>query len=137
MKSLTKTLITILVITTLIPIFIASECLFDQARATEFFGLGTRTADIEKIFFVMGGFVLSTTVMPILSIVWLVRKKAEGFTLAYLTGLVALVRGMLTFISFRGHDIHHGALTVTPMVVGLVILLLTFAANKQQLKTST
>jgi hypothetical protein len=136
MKSPTKILIAILAITSLIPLKVGILCLFDQSKALQFFGLESLSADLEKIFFVLGGFVLASIVMPILSILWLIKRKTEGFILAYIVGFVAFIRGILTLLNFNTHKIDDTRLTVTPLVIGFLILMLTFIASKQHDKQS-
>jgi len=136
MKSLTKILIAILAITNLIPLKVGILCLFDQSKALQFFGLESPSTDLSKIFLVLGGFVLASIVMPILSILWLIKRKAEGFILAYVVGFVAFMRGILTLLNFNIHKIDDTWLTVTPIVIGFLILMLTFIASKQHDKQS-
>ena len=71
-------------------------------------------------------------VMPVLAIFWLIKGKREGFTLAYIVGLMAFGRGVLTLINFDRNQIDEARLSVTPIVVGFVILLVTFIAAKQR-----
>ena len=136
MRSLTKILIAILLITSLIPVAVAVFCLFDHTKALEFFGLQIRSADLEKIFFVLAGFVLSTVVIPVLAVIWLIKGRPGGITLAYLAGFIALARGILTLIKFNSHNIHDTKLSATPIAIGLLILLLTFIASRQISKTT-
>ena len=132
MKGFTKILTVILVFTTLIPLTVGMLCLFDPPGALEFFGLKSLSGDSKKVLIVLGGFVLATTVLPILSVVWLIKGKAEGFTLAYIVGFVTLARGLLMLLNFNSNKISDATLTATPIIIGLVILLLTFFAGKQQ-----
>lgn len=131
MKITTKILIGILMLTTLIPIMISKICLFDHDKAVEFFGLSSLTADLDKILFVLGGFILASCALPVLSIVRLMQRKNDGFTLAYLVGLIGILRGLLTIVNFSSESISGGRLTITPIVVGAVIVLFTFIAKKQ------
>jgi hypothetical protein len=132
MKSLTKILVVILAITSLIPLKVGILCLFDQSNALKFFGLELLSPDLEKILFVLGGFVLASIVMPILSIVWLIKGKTEGFTLAYIVGFIAFARGILTLINFDSYKIDGTRLTVTPIVIGFLISIVTLIASKQR-----
>ncbi|MFT3911521.1 MAG: hypothetical protein QM737_19005 [Ferruginibacter sp.] len=132
MKILTKLLVAMLAITSLIPVKLGMLCLFDQQGAAEFFDVKSVSPGIEKIFFVLGGFVLATLVIPVLSIIWLIKRKNEGFVLAYLTGFISLARGMLMLINFNSNKIDGTRITVTPIIIGFVILLLTFVAGKQE-----
>ena len=131
MKTDTKILIVILGITSLIPLAIGIFCLFYHAKALQFFSLEAYTNDLDKIFFILGGFVLATIVMPVLSIVWLINNKPEGYTLAFIVGFIALLRGILTLINFNSNAIDDLKLGITPIVVGLLIVMATFTASKK------
>jgi len=131
MKSVTRILIAVLVITSLIPIKIGMLCFFDQSKALEFFGMELLSQDVEKIFFVLGGFMLASIALPVLSIVWLIRQKEEGYVLAYITGLVSFIRGALTLFNFSTHNLGETKLIATPMVIGFVIVMLTYVALNQ------
>ena len=132
MKSLTIILIAILAITSLIPLKIGILCLYDQATAVEFFALESLTNDLKKLLFVLGGFILASIAMPILSIIFLIKRRAGGIILAYVVGFVAFIRGILTFFNFNSHQIEGTRLTATPIVIGIIILMLTFMTSKQQ-----
>ena len=93
-------LIAILAITSLIPLKIGILCLYDQETAVEFFALESLTNDLKKILFVLGGFILASIAMPILSIIFLIKRRAGGIILAYVVGFVAFIRGILTFFNF-------------------------------------
>ena len=134
MKTSTKILIGILIITTLIPVLVGVYCLFDQPQALQFFGLKEISPDLEKVFFVLGGFMLGSVVMPILAIVWLTKGKREGYVLAYMVGFIGFVRGILTLVNFNMYEIDEAKLFVTPLVIGLLIMALTFAASRNQVR---
>lgn len=106
--------------------------LHDHANAVEFFGLQSLSPDMEKIFLVLGAFILASMVMPVLAIVWLIKGKSEGFVLSYIVGVIAFARGVLTLINFERHGIAGARLSVTPMIVGFIILMITFIAAKQR-----
>ena len=75
MKNLTRILIVILAVTTLVPVKIGLMCLFDHASALEFFKINAITPGMEKLFTVMGGFILATTAIPLYSIYLLIKKS--------------------------------------------------------------
>jgi hypothetical protein len=134
MKPLTKVLVALLVLTTLIPFYIGILCLFNQPKAIEFFSLESQSRDIQKILFVLGGFMLATIVLPIIAIKYLVGHKSEGFVLSLVVGAIALLRGLLTAINFTSADIVDGRLSVTPIVIGVVIIAATLTARSQHSK---
>ena len=131
MKTYTKFLNVILVFTTLIPLTLGVLCLFDPPGALEFFGLKSLNSDSKKILIVLGGFVLASTILPILAVLWLIKGNAEGFTLAYLVGFIGVIRGLLMLLDFNSNNISGATLAATPIVIGLVILLLTYFASRQ------
>lgn len=137
MKIFTKILIIVLGLTTLIPIMIGKLCLFDHPKALEFFNAEMLTADLEKVFFVLGGFILASAVMPVLAIIWLIKRKPQGFVLAYVVGFIALGRSLITLFNFNSHRIENVKLTTTPLVIGCIILLFTYLANRQESKIAT
>jgi hypothetical protein len=134
MKPFTKVLLGLLVLTSLIPFYIGILCLFNQPKAIEFFTLESQSRDIQKILFVLGGFMLATIVLPIIAIKYLVDNKSEGFTLSLVVGAIALLRGLLTAINFSGADIVDGRLSVTPIVIGVLIIVATLLARNQHRK---
>lgn len=127
MKIFTKILIVILALTSLVPLMVGISCLFNQANVLELFGIATLTPDLEKVFPVLGSFMLASVVMPILSIIWLIKRKKEGYTLAYLVGFIALIRGVLIFLN----DASNTKVMLTPIVMGSVLVLFTFLADKR------
>ncbi|HTE27166.1 hypothetical protein [Flavitalea sp.] len=134
MKIFTKILIGVLIVTTLIPIYIGILCLIDQSDALQFFSVKSLSADLEKLFFVLGGFMLASAVMPVLAIVWIIKRKTQGFTLAYIVGFIAFARGILTMINFNVHNIVDNKLTATPLAIGALILIITFIATRKEVK---
>lgn len=132
MKIFTKILIALLALTTLIPFMVASMCLFNQTKALEFFDAEMLSADLEKVLFVLGGFILATAILPILAIVWLIKRKTDGYVLAYVAGFIALGRGLLTLFYFNTHGIDNTKLTMTPIVIGVILLLFSYLAAKQE-----
>jgi hypothetical protein len=108
--------------------------LFNQPKAIEFFSLESQSRDIQKILFVLGGFMLATIALPIIAIKYLLDHKSEGFTLSLVVGAIAFLRGLLTAINFSGADIVDGRLSVTPIVIGVVIIVATQLARNQHRK---
>ena len=131
MKSFTKVLIAILILTSLVPIMVGISCFFNKESVLELFGVAALTADLEKVFPVLGSFMLASVAMPILAIAWLIKRKDEGYVLAYLVGFVTFARGILIFLDFNSHQIEGTKLTLTPLVMGVLILLATFFASRQ------
>ena len=131
MKIFTKILCVILVFTTLIPLIVGMLCLCDPPGALEFFGLKSLTSDSKKALIVLGGFVLASAVLPILAVIWLVKGKAEGITLAYIVGCIAIIRGLLMLLNFNINNTADYPVSFTPIVVGVIILLFTFFAGRQ------
>ena len=131
MKGPTKILNVILVFTTLIPLTVGMLCLFDPPGALEFFGLKSLNIESKKVLIVLGGFVLATAVLPIVAVVWLIKGKEEGYTMAYIVGVIGMARGILMLPVIDLHDISDATLALTPIVIGCIIVLLTFIAGRQ------
>lgn len=132
MKIYTKILCVILVFTTLIPLTIGMLCLLNPPGALEFFGLKSLTSDYKKVLIIMGGFILASAVLPVLAAVWLIQGKDHGLALAYTVGFISVVRGLLMLVNFNIHDIADATISFTPIVIGVLILLITYFADKQQ-----
>ena len=131
MKIFTKILCVILVFTTLIPLIVGMLCLCDPPGALEFFGLKSLTSESKKVLIVLGGFVLASAVLPIIAVIWLIKGKAEGITMAYIVGCIGVIRGLLMLLEFNINNSADATLSFTPIVIGVIILLFTFFAGRQ------
>jgi hypothetical protein len=65
MKPVTKILIGIIGLITLVPLRLGLSSWFDQSAMCEFFGFEGNTPDLDKLFVVTGGFVLMLAVFQI------------------------------------------------------------------------
>lgn len=142
MKSLTKILILVLLITSFIPLKLGILCIFSQIDALDFFSIqsiGTEqfvSPDQSKLFAVLGSFVLGLLVFQILTISWLLKEKMEGYTLAYFVGGITIGRGLLMLMTFDLYDISDTRIVASSTIIGAVILLVTFVAKKQKETTN-
>lgn len=138
MKPITKILIVILCLITLIPIKWGMFCWFSQSDTCGFFGLKTLNPDIEKLFFLLGGFVLGsfaliTAVFQILAIVWIYKGKAEGFFFSTLVGCISIVRGIVMFTLLEPNATNDIRMSALPIIVGSVIIVLTVVASRKEM----
>lgn len=132
MKPVTKILIGILLLITLIPIRLGLQSWFGQASLSEFFGFATPTPDLEKLFIVTGGFVLTLAVFQILAIMWLVKGKKDGFILAAIVGYTSIIRGIIMFFLLGMKTTNDIVISVIPIVIGLLIAVLANLAREKE-----
>lgn len=138
MKTVTKILITILGLITLIPIKWGMFCWFNQSDTCVLFGFKTLNPDVEKLFvllggFVLGSFVLITAILQILAIVWIIKGKAEGFFISTLVGCISIGRGIVMFILLQSNATNDVRMSVLPIIVGSIIIALTMVASKKEI----
>lgn len=132
MKPVTKILIGVLGLITLIPIRLGIQSWFGQSSLSDFFGFTTQTPDLEKLFIVAGGFVLTLAVFQILAIVWIVKRKAEGFFMAAIVGYTSIIRGIIMFALLGIESTNNIVISVMPIVIGLLIAILANLAGEKE-----
>jgi hypothetical protein len=132
MKPVTKILIGVLGLITLIPIRLGIQSWFGQSSLSEFFGFTTQSPDLDKLFVITGGFVLILAVFQILAIVWIVKGKAEGFFMAALIGYASIVRGIIMFALLGTETNNNFVISVIPIVIGLLIAILANLAGEKE-----
>ena len=134
MKPVTKILIGILVLITLVPLRLGLSSWFDQSAMCEFFGFEGNTPDLDKLFVITGGFVLMLAIFQILAIFWIIKGKAEGFFMAALVGYTSILRGVITLALLGIESNIYIVISVIPIVVGLLIAILAnWAREKEKL----
>ena len=134
MKPVTKILIGIVGLVTLIPIRLGLSSWFDQSAMCEFFGFERNTPDLDKLFVITGGFVLMLAIFQILAIFWIIKGKAEGFFMAALVGYTSILRGVITLALLGIESNIYIVISVIPIVVGLLIAILAnWAREKEKL----
>jgi len=136
MKTITKVLIGVLGITSLVPIKLGWICLFNHSGAAEFFAITTLTPDVERLFTVLGCFVLATVVVQLLALVWIVRQYAYGFSLAMIVGIISMGRGACMLFLFGMQDSNSTRISTAPLVIGAFILILSVIARGKQAHNS-
>lgn len=132
MKPVTKILIGVLGLITLIPIRLGIQSWFGQSSLSEFFGFTTQNPDLEKLFIVAGGFVLTLAVFQILAIIWLVKGKVEGFIMAALVGYTSVIRGVIMFVLLGTETTNNIVISFVPIVIGLLIAILANLAREKE-----
>ncbi|MEP7196057.1 MAG: hypothetical protein ABI851_06015 [Saprospiraceae bacterium] len=113
-----------------IPIKLAWLCLFNQKGGIEFFNLSALTPDLEKLFIVLGGFISAILVIQILCIIWIYQRKIEAYTLSLFIGSITIGRGLMMLVFFHIHHISEIIIILTPILIGMLILVLTLIARK-------
>lgn len=121
MNRMTKFLLAAMIPTTIIQSKLAFLCFFAPEDALHFFELTNLTADLNRLFLILGSFVALLAAIQILAMVWLVRKRKEAFALCLLIGLMTLTRGLVMFI----YEIGHVRFVIAPAVLGMVITTLS------------
>lgn len=132
MKPVTKILIGVLGLITLIPIRLGLQSWFGQSSLSEFFGFTTQSPDLEKLFIVTGGFVLTLAVFQILAIMWLIKGKKDGFILAAIVGYTSIIRGAIMFFLLGMKTTNDIVISVIPIVIGLLIAVLANLAREKE-----
>lgn len=132
MKTATKILIGVLSLITLIPVRLGIQSWFGQSSLSEFFGFTTRNPDLEKLFIVAGGFVLTLAVFQILAIIWLIKGKAEGFFMAAIVGYTSIARGIIMISLLGAKTTNNIVISVIPIVIGLIIAVLANVAGEKE-----
>lgn len=130
MKFLTRILIAALVVTAFVPLKMGMLCLFQPAQGAAFFNLGQLSADMEKLFVVLGCFILATAAFQVLAITWLILGNNDGFSLSAVVGVISLGRGIMMCVLLQNSS--NLGLSAFPLVFGTLILTLTFMAGKRQ-----
>ena len=132
MKPVTKILIGVLGLITLMPIRLGIQSWFGQSSLSEFFEFTTQTPDLNKLFIVAGGFVLTLAIFQILAIVWIVKGKAEGFFMAALVGYASIIRGIIMIFLLGIKSNNNIVISVIPIVIGLLIAVLANLAGEKE-----
>lgn len=132
MKPVTKILIGVLGFITLIPIRLGIQSWFGQSSLSGFFGFKTQSPDLDKLFVVTGGFVLTLALFQILAIVWVVKGKAEGFFMAALVGYTSVIRGVIMFFLLDEKTPNNVIISFMPIVIGILIVILTGVASEKE-----
>lgn len=132
MKPVTKILIGVLGLITLIPIRLGIQSWFGQSSLSDFFGFTTQSPDLEKLFVVAGGFVLTLAVFQILAIVWIIKGKAEGFFMAAIVGYTSVIRGVIMFALLGIESTNNIVISIIPIVIGMLIAILANLASEKE-----
>lgn len=128
MKLITKVLITVLIISGLMPLMSCIFAGFNQSMLFDMFGLSSElTPDMEKVLIIVGAAISTSALFQFLAASWLIKRKQEGYALAQWVGYSLILVGlyMLVFFSMHGIgaafyaiDLVKGALIVTLAVLG-------------------
>lgn len=132
MKLVTKILIGVLGLITLIPLRLGIQGWFGSSSLSDFFGFTALTPDLEKLFIVAGGFVLTLAIFQILAIVWIVQRKAEGFFMSAIVGYTSIIRGVIMLLLLGAETTNNILISVLPIIVGSLIVILTRVASKKE-----
>lgn len=132
MKPVTRILIGVLGLITLIPLRLGIQSWFGQTSLSEFFGFTTQNSDLNKLFIVTGGFVLMLAVFQILSIIWIINRKPEGFFMAAIVGYTSVLRGIIMLLLLGVDTINNIVISAIPIVIGLLIAVLANLANEKE-----
>lgn len=132
MKPVTRILIGVLGLITLIPLRLGIQSWFGQSSLREFFGFTTQNSDLDKLFVVTGGFVLTLAVFQILSIIWIINRKPEGFFMAAIVGYTSVLRGIIMLLLPGVETINTMVISAIPIVFGLLIAVLANLANEKE-----
>lgn len=132
MKPVTKILIGVLGLITLIPLRLGLSSWFDQSAMCEFFGFERNTPDLDKLFVITGGFVLMLAIFQILAIIWIVKRKVEGFFMAALVGYASVIRGVIMLALLGIESNNNIVISAIPIVIGLLIAVLANLASEKE-----
>ena len=132
MKPVTRILIGVLGLITLIPLRLGIQSWFGQSSLSEFFGFTILNPDLDKLFVVTGGFVLTLAVFQILAIVWIINRKAEGFFMAAIVGYASIIRGIIMLILLGVKTNNNIIISTIPIVIGLLIAVLANLASEKE-----
>ncbi|SEP84892.1 hypothetical protein [Flavobacterium urocaniciphilum] len=132
MKPVTRILIGVLGLITLIPLRLGIQSWFGQSSLSEFFGFTSQNSDLNKLFIVTGGYVLMLAVFQILSIIWIINRKPEGFFMAAIVGYTSVLRGIIMLLLLGVDTINNIVISAIPIVIGLLIAVLANLANEKE-----
>lgn len=132
MKTITKILIAVLILSGLMPLMMGTFLLFNQLKAAEMFHIGTITPDLDKIFLIMSVMMFTIVTFHAAAVYWIVKRKAEGLSLSLLLGFIIFISAAIMLVSFKMHGINDSMFYVIDFIKGILILLLTLAARKKQ-----
>lgn len=132
MKPVTRILIGTVGLITLVPIRLGISSWLAQSTMCDFFGFERNTPDLDKLFVLTGGFILTLAVFQILTIIWLVKEKTEGFLMASIVGYTSIIRGVIMLYLLGTKTTNNILISVLPIVFGVLIVILTNMARKEE-----
>lgn len=132
MKPVTRILIGVVGLLTLVPLRLGISSWLAQSTMCDFFGFEGNSPDLNKLFVLTGGFVLTLAVFQILTIIWLIQQKTEAFVMSAIVGYTSIIRGAIMLYLLGTETTNNILISVIPMVFGVLIVVLTNLASKQE-----
>ena len=130
MKTTTKILIAVLILSGLMPLAACYFAIFDQQKIMEMFHLtASSTPDLEKTIGIVGAALVMAAIIQFLAAAWIWKRKEEGFALSHWIGIMLISMGIYMFIFFRLHAFND-SFYIVDLVKGILILTLTIMAKR-------
>ena len=129
MRTFSKMLIAVLIISALLPLWVTVSLLFYQQGAIAALQISELTPDIEKIFLISGAYMLSFLLLFAVAAWWIARDNKAGLSLAFVLGVITLVRGIFLFTAFNKHGFEATILASVGTIDGILILIFSFLAK--------
>ena len=132
MKTVTKILIAVLIISGLMPLMACVFAAFNQPMLMEMFHLtSASTPDLEKTIVILGAAMIAAALIQFLAAAWIWKGKAEGLTLSLWVSFLLISAALYMFIFFIRYNINDSMLFAIDLVKGFLILALTLYVRKK------
>ncbi len=121
MKAFSMVLIIILMIAAVLPANVGFKLMFYPKDAALSMNISAVNEDVTRAMLVLSAYIISWVVLYALSLVWILRKKKEGMTLALFLGIVTLGRGLLLIYFYNTHDLGDSIVAYIMITIGAAL----------------
>lgn len=127
-----KILIVLLAIQAIFELSIGTTVLFNFQNALENIFEITYSSEIDILGIIIGGYLLLLTTLLFLSIVWILKGKQAGTTIAIIVGAIFVLFGVLSYFKLERVDGLIG-----DSIRGLLTIFLAYMTGKELKKNKT
>lgn len=127
-----KILIVLLAIQAIFELSIGTTVLFNFQNALENIFEITYSSEIDILGIIIGGYLLLLTTLLFLSIVWILKGKQAGTTIAIIVGAIFILFGVLSYFKLERVDGLIG-----DSIRGLLTIFLAYMTGKELKKNKT
>ncbi|MEZ7900718.1 MAG: hypothetical protein QMC34_02295 [Flavobacteriales bacterium] len=127
-----KILIVLLVIQAIFELLIGMNVLFSFQNALENIFEITYSSELDILGIIIGGYLLLLTTLLFLSIIWILKGKQAGTTIAIIVGAIFVLFGILSYCKLGQIDGLIG-----DSIRGLLTIFLAYVTGKELKKDKT